>query len=78
MILMAKSLHPDELAPGCWMFGHREGRPVILVSCPGCGMVASLCDHHILRDGEVTPSVVCTSCSFDDHVHLDAYEKMNS
>ena len=45
------------------------------VSCPECGITASLSRHTIAADGKVTPSLVCPygGCSFHDHVVLEGW-----
>ncbi len=45
--------------------------------CPTCGLVASLRDHSIDKDGLVTPSVACPGpkCSFHEHIKLNGWLK---
>ena len=47
-------------------------RSSAMVNCRDCGKTASLSDHTIAANGEVTPSLVCPTdgCSFHEFVTL--------
>jgi len=49
-----------------------NGRRTAIVTCPVCGLQASLSGHQIADNGVVTPSLVCPRerCSFHDYVTL--------
>lgn len=50
-----------------------------IMTCPGCGNIESLRDHHIDDDGVVTPSVECSynHCEFHDEVKLIGWDKIH-
>lgn len=44
-----------------------------VISCPGCGIVASLDQTHDVHvDGTVQPSILC-DCGFHDFIVLEGY-----
>lgn len=65
-----------EKRKGVWSgcLGARSGLFVrkALISCPGCGKLASLLKHDIADDGVVDPSMNCPNdaCDFHDYVTL--------
>lgn len=44
-----------------WKIVERDGKPVVKMCCPACGIWADLDEHEIAADGTVTPSVVCAN-----------------
>ena len=46
-----------------------------MVSCPGCGRIASLELHDINPNGDVHPSIDCLGCNFHEHVRLVDWRK---
>lgn len=57
---------------GAWRPVRRDGLLTANVSCPNCGLVASLSDHEIVESGDVDPSLVCPGdqCDFHSFVTL--------
>lgn len=62
----------ERFAPSTW-FRTKQG--TLFVTCPN-GHTASLIDHSVSSDGEVTPSLVCPedSCDFHEFVRLNGLE----
>ena len=62
---------------GCWRRVQSEGVPTANASCPKCGLSASLSDHDIAENGQVSPSLVCPgeTCDFHDNVTLVGWGK---
>ena len=55
---------------GRWQRANKSAR----VSCPDCGLSASLeGTHEISRFGDVVPSVDCPECDFHDFVSLKGW-----
>lgn len=65
-----------EAAKGQWNGAMSDGKRTALVSCPGCGRIASLSKHAIGEDGTVSPSLVCPydDCDFHDYVRLHNWQ----
>lgn len=76
---------------GTWWHGKtHEGRPVVYISCPGCGESCDLGSlWTIAPDGTVSPSVdhsqpitkrvdwkwiKIQDCTFHDHIKLDGWK----
>lgn len=57
---------------GVYRIGTTDGKKTATMSCPNCGVSASLSHHDIDEKGNVSPSVVCPneSCSFHEYVQL--------
>ncbi len=58
---------------GSWKEKRVLGRPMTAeISCPDCGKRASLADHSIDGNGEVTPDVICPhgTCNWNAQVLL--------
>lgn len=53
-----------------------DGERTASVGCPECGRLASLRDHRIASDGEVSPSLVCphAGCPFHAWARLEGWE----
>lgn len=68
-----RELHQGDvdLHAGVWDGVSCDSKRTARVSCPSCGVVATL-DHEISADGSVNPSLDCPSdrCTFHDHVKL--------
>jgi len=47
------------------------------IICPDCGQIMSLASHTIDQNGQVSPSVRCTVCTFHDHIRLDGWAALN-
>ena len=61
---------------GTWKGVRKEsGERSAILTCPDCGLVASLTDHGIAPDGVVTPSVICPQdgCAFHEWIRLDGW-----
>lgn len=61
--------------PGVWRGATRDGERTATMSCPECGEVASLSNHEIAPNGDVSPSVVCPheGCGFHRYVTLEGW-----
>ena len=51
------------------------GTKSLYMTCPLCGRVGQL-NHDVQKDGTVTPSVDCPTCSFHDHVQLKGWKPL--
>jgi uncharacterized Zn finger protein len=61
------------IAHGQWGVVNRDGRKLIIVACPECGVVGDL-DNHIVDDkGVVSPSLICSTCGWHFEVKLLDY-----
>ncbi len=62
--------------PGTWRGGRTPEGRTALFCCPMCGKIASLSNHDIGVDGEVSPSVVCPSktCVFHAFIRLEGWK----
>jgi hypothetical protein len=69
MTELTRKCRGDPLERGQWWFNQDAQ---VSVSCPGCGGIANLSEHHIGAHGEVEPSVIC-ECGFHDKVMLHDY-----
>ncbi len=50
-----------------WVRINLVGKTTARVTCPWCGVKATLEDHEIVDDGIVTPSVDCPNIDCDFH-----------
>ncbi len=57
-----------------WNIIKRDGREIVKVRCPGCGVRAAL-DHTVDPDGTVRPSLDCTMCDFHEFVKLNGWSR---
>lgn len=60
-------------SPGMWKRWQGPGGKVsAIISCPHCGGIGVLTDHHIDLAGGVTPSVQCPDkdCGWHEYVKL--------
>ena len=67
---------------GKWKRVTRDGKPTVRISCPICGLAATLepcrtAGHVVETDGSVVPSIVCVgkdengdACAFHEYVEL--------
>jgi hypothetical protein len=61
--------------PGRWRGVVQDDKRTAIMSCPKCSGIASLNEHEIAAQGQVSPSVVCPfrGCTFHDHVLLEGW-----
>lgn len=69
---MRSILEGDALSfSGRWQYVNVNGVTTARISCPECGVSASLEEtHKIQKNGNVIPSIDCPKCSFHDFVML--------
>ena len=78
--------NPDE-EKGTWKRVMRDGEPTVRISCPVCGLAATLepnrtSGHVVEEDGSVVPSIVCVgkdengdACAFHEFVELRGWRE---
>jgi len=56
----------EEIPKGHWVM--HEDLKLVVICCPGCGLLGTLRTHKVNDAGFVFPSIVCTSpgCTFHD------------
>lgn len=61
---------------GTWAKSTLDGNPTAKVKCPGCGMIGTIINHSVGRNGVVSPSLDCPNdkCTFHENVILENWK----